>query len=80
MYNDDFMAVTVGRRRKPEATERRKRPVSELSSRIKNAKKFHEKAFKQMTKDMDALNGYDDREWNDSNYVANILQRHVKAA
>jgi len=79
MHNDDFMAVTVVEEEKPEATERRKRLVSEVSSRIKNAKKFHEKAFKQMTKDMDAaLNGYDDREWNDSNYVANILQRHVQ--
>ena len=46
MHNDDFMAVTVVEEEKPEATERRKRLVSEISSRIKNAKKFHEMVLK----------------------------------
>ena len=32
-----------------------------------------------MKKDMDsAYKGYDDSQWNDNNYVANILQRHVQ--
>ena len=79
MDNDDFMEVTVVEEKKPEPSERRKKLVSELSSRIKSAKSFHEKPFKQMAKDMDAaLKGYDDTEWNDTNYVANILQRHVQ--
>ena len=79
MENENYMAVTVIEEEKPETPERRKRLVSEISAKIKSAKKFHEKAYKQMNKDMDAaLNGYDDREWNDGNYVANILQRHVQ--
>ena len=64
---------------KPEPTERRKKLVSSLQSKIKNAKKFHDKAFKNMIRDMDAaLNGFDDKSWSDDQYVANILQRHVQ--
>ena len=67
------------KKKSPEPTERRKALVSDWVSRIKSAKGFHEKAFKQMKKDMDAaINGFDDTEWNDKNYVANILQRHVQ--
>ena len=69
MDNDDFMEVTVVEEKKPEPSERRKKLVSELSSRIKSAKSFHEKPFKQMAKDMDAaLKGYDDTEWNDTSW------------
>lgn len=79
MDKKDFMEVAVVEEKKPEPTERRKALVSDLTARIKSAKAFHEKPFKQMFKDMDAaLKGYDDAEWNDTNYVANILQRHVQ--
>jgi archaellum component FlaC len=79
MDKEDFMEVTVIEEKKPEPSERRKALVSDLTARIKSAKAFHEKPFKQMFKDMDAaLKGFDDAEWNDTNYVANILQRHVQ--
>ena len=79
MEKDNFMEVTVIEEKKPEPSERRKALVSDLTARIKTAKAFHEKPFKQMFKDMDAaLKGFDDAEWNDTNYVANILQRHVQ--
>jgi len=79
MEKDNFMEVTVVEEKKPEPSERRKALVSDLIARIKTAKAFHEKPFKQMFKDMDAaLKGFDDAEWNDTNYVANILQRHVQ--
>lgn len=79
MEKDNFMEVAVIEEKKPEPSERRKALVSDLIARIKTAKAFHEKPFKQMFKDMDAaLKGFDDAEWNDTNYVANILQRHVQ--
>ena len=79
MHEDKTMMIAVEKEEKPEPTERRKALVSDWLSKIKSAKGFHEKAFKQMKKDMDAaLNGYDDTQWNDKNYVANILQRHVQ--
>ena len=73
------MMIAVEKEEKPEPTERRKALVSDWQSKIKSAKGFHEKAYKQMKKDMDAaLHGFDDTQWNDKNYVANILQRHVQ--
>jgi len=79
MHENTTMIIASEKEEKPEPTERRKALVSDWQSRIKSAKGFHEKSYKQMKKDMDAaLNGYDDTQWNDKNYVANILQRHVQ--
>ncbi len=62
----------------PEPTQRRQALVSKLQSQIKSAKKFHEKAFKQMKSDMEAVfQGFSDTGWDDDKYVANLLQRHV---
>lgn len=63
----------------PEPTQRRRALVSEVQSRVENAKAYHNKAFKQMRSDMKAAyNGFKDSEWDDHRYVANILQRHVQ--
>jgi hypothetical protein len=79
MHEDTTMIIASKEEEKPEPTERRKSLVTDWLARVKSAKGFHEKSFKQMKKDMDAtLNGYDDTQWNDKNYVANILQRHVQ--
>jgi len=73
------MAIVTTDVERPEPTERRKKLVTQWLAKVKHAKTFHEKAFKQMRKDMDAaLNGYDDSQWSGDNYVANILQRHVQ--
>lgn len=73
------MAVEVVSEEKQETPERRKKLVTVLQNRVSAAKGFHETAYKQMKKDMDAaINGYDDSEWTDNQYVANILQRHVQ--
>ena len=62
----------------PEPTQRRQALVSKLQSQIKSAKKFHEKAFKQMKSDMDAVYlGFSDTGWDGDKYIANLLQRHV---
>ena len=62
----------------PEPTQRRQALVSKLQSQVKSAKKFHEKSFKQMKNDMDAvLHGFSDTGWDEEKYIANILQRHV---
>lgn len=76
--NEEMTIVTTDVER-PEPTQRRKALVSQWLAKVKHAKTFHEKAFKQMRRDMDAaLNGYDDTKWSGDNYVANILQRHVQ--
>jgi hypothetical protein len=76
--HEEMTIVTTDVER-PEPTERRKALVKRWLAKVKHAKTFHEKAFKQMRKDMDAaLNGYDDTNWSDDQYVANILQRHVQ--
>jgi len=73
------MIISKEEKKKDEPSERRKALVTDWLARVKQAKGFHEKSYKQMKKDMDsALNGFDDTEWNDKNYVANILQRHVQ--
>ena len=61
-----------------EPTLRREALVSLLIDRVKSAKNYHSKAFKQMKVDMDAVyKGYTGNNWDDEKYVANILQRHV---
>ena len=77
MHED--MMIDTADEEKPKPTHRRTALVSQWLSKIKHAKKFHEKSFKQMRSDMDAvLNGYDQKDWSNENYVANILQRHVQ--
>jgi len=78
MHND-MLIVATDSAEKPEPTERRKKLVKAWMAKVKQAKNFHEKAYKQMRRDMDAaLNGYDDKNWTEDQYVANILQRHVQ--
>ena len=61
-----------------EPTLRREALVSHLIDRVKAAKEYHSKAFKQMKVDMDAVyKGYSGSNWDEERYVANILQRHV---
>lgn len=61
-----------------EPTLRREALVSHLIERVRAAKQYHAKAFKQMKVDMDAVSkGYSGNNWDDERYVANILQRHV---
>ena len=73
----EVVAVEVEEEDK-EPTLRREALVSHLSERVRSAKEYHEKAFKQMKVDMDAVyNGYSGKNWDDERYVANILQRHV---
>ena len=76
--NEEMMIDTADEERQ-EPTQRRSALVSQWLAKVKHAKKFHEKSFKQMRTDMDAvLNGYDSKDWSGDNYVANILQRHVQ--
>jgi len=76
--NEEMMIDTADEERQ-EPTQRRSALVSQWLAKVKHAKKFHEKSFKQMRTDMDAvLNGYDAKNWSGDNYVANILQRHVQ--
>lgn len=77
MHEDMLIVATDEKKQEP--TPRRKALVSGWLSKIKSAKGFHDKAYKRMRRDMDAaLNGYEDTQWSDNQYVANILQRHVQ--
>jgi hypothetical protein len=79
MHNEEMLIIETEKVEKPEPEARRKALVNNLTANIKNAKRFHEKAFKQMRRDMDAaLKGFDDKSWSDEQYIANILQRHVQ--
>jgi len=61
-----------------EPTVRREALVAHLSERVRAAKQYHSKAFKQMKTDMDAVfKGYSGNNWDADKYIANILQRHV---
>jgi len=77
--HEEMLIVATDASEKPEPTERRKKLVSEWMAKLKQAEGFHEKAFKEMKRDMDAaLKGFDDTAWSEDQYVANILQRHVQ--
>jgi hypothetical protein len=53
--------------------------VNKIIATIKADKEHHKAAFKQMRRDMFmAFNGYDEKEWTDEQYKANIAGRHVK--
>lgn len=76
---DQEIIMMATEEQRPEPSERRKKLVNAWIAKLKQAKSFHDKAFKTMRRDMDAaLNGYDDQQWTDDQYVANILQRHVQ--
>lgn len=63
---------------KREVSEERKNLVNRILKTIRSDKKFHEKAFKRMKRDMFmAMNGRDEF-WSENNYKANIAGRHVK--
>lgn len=58
-----------------------KKQVTQWIRKIKEDKRFHNKAFKRMRRDMRvAFQGWDgeDDNWNEKLYVANISGRHVK--
>tara|TARA_R100000656_G_scaffold12739_1_gene13148 strand:- start:3857 stop:5947 length:2091 start_codon:yes stop_codon:yes gene_type:complete len=75
---EQAIAVEVVAEEDNEPTLRREALVSLLIERVKGAKEYHAKAFKQMRVDMDAVSkGYSGSNWDDERYVANILQRHV---
>src|SRR5690606_6345815 len=62
-----------------EPSESATRLAKELCAKVKDAKKFHEKAFKRMREDMEVVRtGTSERLFrNGKKYVANIAQRHV---
>ena len=75
---EQAISVEVVAEEDKEPTLRREALVSLLIERVKTAKEYHSKAFKQMKIDMDAVyKGYTGNNWDDERYVANILQRHV---
>ena len=77
--DDKELEITVVEEEKAEPTARRKALVTDWLARIKSAKGHFQDDFDKMRRDMDAaLNGFDDTQWDDDNYVANILQRHVQ--
>ena len=56
--HEEMLIVATDATEKPEPTERRTKLVSEWQAKLKQAEGFHDKAFKQMKRDMDAaLNG-----------------------
>ena len=70
--------VVIEEEEDKEPTQRREALVTHLLERVRTAKEYHAKAFKQMKVDMDAVyKGYTGNNWDDEKYVANILQRHV---
>jgi len=76
---EDFLMNEDGSEKVDEPTERRKSLVTAWLAKIRSAKNFHDKSYKQIRRDMDAaLKGYDDKNWSDDQYVANVLQRHVQ--
>jgi len=75
---EQAVSVEVVAEEDNEPTLRREALVSLLIERVRAAKEYHSKAFKQMKVDMDAVyKGYSGNSWDDERYVANILQRHV---
>ena len=76
---EDFLMNEDGSEKVDEPTERRKTLVTQWLSKIKSAKLFHDKSYKQIRRDMDAaLKGFDDKNWSEDQYVANVLNRHVQ--
>ena len=77
--HEDEMTIVAVEEEDTEPTMRRKALVSHWLELLHTAKGYHESAFRQMKTDMDsAYRGYDPKKWDDDNYVANILQRHVQ--
>tara|TARA_B100000073_G_scaffold71230_1_gene52917 strand:+ start:289 stop:2343 length:2055 start_codon:yes stop_codon:yes gene_type:complete len=77
--HEDEMTIVAVEEEDTEPTMRRKALVSHWLELLHSAKGYHESAFRQMKTDMDsAYRGYDPKKWDDDNYVANILQRHVQ--
>jgi hypothetical protein len=61
-----------------DSPERVKALVSDIIKRIKEDRRHHDKAYRRMRRDMQvAMWGAEDT-WNEDNYRANIIGRHVK--
>lgn len=63
---------------KVEPDPSRKNLVERVLKTIKEDKAHHEKAFKQMRVDMFMARNGRDKEWDKSNYTANLAGRHVR--
>lgn len=74
----DSNATDVDKDAGQEATQRELQLVAEICQRIKEDKRHHEKAFKRMRRDMKIAMWGSDSGWNENNYRANIIGRHVK--
>lgn len=77
---EDAAIVTVEPGTEPEAeqTEADRKLVLRILAAIKEDKKHHEKAFKRMKRDMFVAFHGREESWNELNYKANIVGRHVK--
>lgn len=68
-----------GEEEEKEVTEARRNLVTEMLSRVQNAKGDHKDAFKRMKADMDLVfHGYDPKTWGADKYSVNLAQRHVQ--
>jgi len=70
--------VKTGGDQPDEPSRRRLELVKGLTKRIKDAEKFHEKAFQRMTYNMELAAKGKSEDWGDDKYYANIIQRHVQ--
>lgn len=77
--DDSTPGVAVDRPTEEAVPERVKQLVSEITTRIKEDKKHHEKAFKRMRRDMNVAMWGSESSWHEDNYRANIVGRHIKA-
>ncbi len=63
---------------KPEVPAERAALVKKILDKIKKGEKKHEKRFKRMREDMKLTRKGASDDWADTNYTANLIQRHVK--
>lgn len=61
-----------------EAPENQQNLVTRITKTIRADKKHHEKAYKQMVRDMFVARNGRTPEWPDDKYTANIIGRHIK--
>lgn len=70
--------VQEGGKDMAEPSRRRLELVKGMLKRIKDAEKFHEPAYKRMTRNMElAYRGFME-DWDEDKYYANVIQRHVQ--
>ena len=74
----DAEPVSVMEADKPrEPDEAEKKLVGKLTKRIREDRKHHEKAFKQMREDMEIARRGAPKTWPEDSYTANITGRHI---